>query len=768
VNGIASPWYRQGVHPSDIRHLISLSTPALAPDAAFAIVATSRPDEGADRRVGQLWRVELDVSRGRHGGPRQEGGAHRRLTRGISDSAPRLSPDGSVLAFLRPDARGRAQIHLMDPRGGEPMPITDAPLGVGEFDFSPDGSRIAFLARIPEPGRYGTVEGIGPDAEPGRRVDSVRWHANGVGWSIDRPRQVHVIDVPSLDVEPAYPQSPRIDTAAARGAGPADATSPAPGSARQLTRGTDDHTALAFSADGTRVFAVRDRLESDARDLRSVLVALDAAGDPAGAPAGTGGHGGSGGHEGHWGPGGPHAAAPSAESILVEETDGLAIDQLVALPGGALALLASEPVDVRDAIAPDRALWLLEPPSDSSPARPRRITDPDQLELTTAGPLAAAGDRVLVHEIARGRIHLHLVARDGSVQEVLGGDLEAHGAAAVSPLGQSGEVVVLSAVSTPTSAGELVQVRVPAVGETVAPEVDAPGDAGALPSAPRVLTDLGAELRATGLVVPRELEVTGRDGYPVHGWLAVPEGEGPFPVILMIHGGPFAHYGVSVFDEVQVLAGAGYAVAYCNPRGSAGYGRAHGRAIRHRMGTDDFADVIDFLEGAIAADAEDRPGRLDASRLGIMGGSYGGYLTAWTIAHDHRFAAAIVERGFLDPASFQGTSDIGSYFGDEYVGTDPADIARQSPFAHVGDVRTPTFVIHSEQDLRCPLEQGTRYFTALRRHGVPASMLVFPGEDHELTRSGRPRHRLQRFAAIQEWWEQALGAQGADGGSARA
>ncbi|WP_152352437.1 S9 family peptidase [Brachybacterium subflavum] len=713
------------MHPSDIRHLLSVSAPALAPDATFAIVAVSHPDEGADRSVGQLWRIELDGARRRHGAPRQETGARRRLTRGISDSAPHLSPDGSVLAFLRPDARGRAQIHLLDPRGGEPMQVTDAPLGVGQFVFSPDGSRLAFLARVPEPGRCGTVEGIGPDAEPARRVDSVRWLANGVGWSIDRPRQVHVLDLPPLDDEPEYPQAPRVESGTAEGdagARGSDGDARTSRAARQITEGTDDHTALAFAADGTRVLAVRDRLESDERDLRSVLVAIA-------------------------------AEAPSATSILLEETDGLSIDQLVALPGGALALLASEPVDGRDAIAPDRALWLLDPPSGSAPARPRRITDPDQLELTTAGPLVAAGDRVLVHELTRGRIHLHLVSRDGSTQEVLGGDLEAHGAAAVSPLGQAGEVVVLAAVSTPSSAGELVQVRVPAPGESV-------GDAArALPSAPRVLTDLGADLRSTALVVPRELEVTGRDGYPVHGWLALPEGEGPFPVILMIHGGPFSHYGVGVFDEVQVLAGAGFAVAYCNPRGSAGYGRAHGRAIRHRMGTDDFADVLDFLEGAIAADAEDRPGRLDASRLGIMGGSYGGFLTAWTIAHDHRFAAAIVERGFLDPASFQGTSDIGSYFGDEYVGTDPADIARQSPFAHVGDVRTPTFVIHSEQDLRCPLEQGTRYFSALRRHGVLSSMLVFPGEDHELTRSGRPRHRLQRFAAIQEWWEQAFGGQ---------
>ena len=216
-------------------------------------------------------------------------------------------------------------------------------------------------------------------------------------------------------------------------------------------------------------------------------------------------------------------------------------------------------------------------------------------------------------------------------------------------------------------------------------------------------------------------------------------------------------YGIHLFDETQVLVDAGYAVVYCNPRGSAGYGRAHGRSIRQAMGTVDFADVIDFLEGAVAGDAS-----LDGARVGIMGGSYGGYLTAWVIAHDHRFAGAIVERGFLDPVSFQGTSDIGSFFGDEYVGIDPDAIARQSPMAVVGQVTTPTLVIHSELDFRCPLEQATRYYSALKRQGTDAELLVFPGENHELTRSGQPRHRVERFDAVLDWWERQA-ARRADG-----
>jgi dipeptidyl aminopeptidase/acylaminoacyl peptidase len=395
---------------------------------------------------------------------------------------------------------------------------------------------------------------------------------------------------------------------------------------------------------------------------------------------------------------------------------GIAVYEAVAAPDGAIALLAHEVGDGVDFIAPGVGLWLVEGGS------ARRITDADELNLGE-GHLRADGDGFVVQDAARGRVRLLRVTRGGAVTELLGGDVEVGGHA-------TGGGRVVASVSRPDSFGELVLIE--------------DGTA-------RTLTSFGARAAASGIVLPRELTVTGRDGYPVHGWVATPAGEGPFPVILQIHGGPFASYGVHLFDETQVLVDAGYAVVYSNPRGSAGYGRAHGRSIRQQMGTVDFADVIDFLEGAIADDA-----RLDPDRVGVQGGSYGGYLTAWVIAHDHRFAGAIVERGFLEPLSFQGTSDIGSFFGDEYIGVSAEDIARQSPMAVVGQVTTPTLVMHSELDFRCPLEQATRYYAALKRQGTEAELLVFPGENHELTRAGQPRHRVQRFDAVLDWWSRHL------------
>ncbi|GAA1801162.1 MULTISPECIES: alpha/beta hydrolase family protein [Brevibacterium] len=257
-------------------------------------------------------------------------------------------------------------------------------------------------------------------------------------------------------------------------------------------------------------------------------------------------------------------------------------------------------------------------------------------------------------------------------------------------------------------------------------------------------------------VRPEVLRVEGPGG-TVTGWLAKPAGQGPFPVILNIHGGPFAQYTHGWFDETQVLTSAGYAVVYANPRGSGGRTRTWGTAVQGDMAAPAMADVLAVLDHALAADAD-----LDASRLGVQGGSYGGYLTAMTIAADHRFAAAIVERGYLDPHSFLGTSDIGRFFTEEYTSRDAAAIARQSPLAHANAVRTPTLVMHSELDFRCPLEQAQQYYAALQRAGVVTELLIFPGENHELSRSGQPRHRRQRFDAILDWWDQRLRAPKAD------
>jgi dipeptidyl aminopeptidase/acylaminoacyl peptidase len=269
------------------------------------------------------------------------------------------------------------------------------------------------------------------------------------------------------------------------------------------------------------------------------------------------------------------------------------------------------------------------------------------------------------------------------------------------------------------------------------------------------LTDVSAPLRAAGIRPVQEIEARSTGDHPVHGWLVLPDpathGDGPHPVLLNIHGGPFSQYDCALFDEAQVYAGAGYAVLMCNPRGSSGYGFDHGRSIRHALGTLDADDVIAFLDHALSAHDD----VLDAGRVGVMGGSYGGFMTALLTTRTSRFDAAIVERGYLDGGSFYGSSDIGWFFPGEYHGSQEAAV-EQTPMTHVEKVQTPTLVIHSEADWRCPVEQGQRWFAALKMRGVPTELLLFPGEGHELSRSGRPRHRLQRFEHILRWWGEHL------------
>ncbi|MGN7968293.1 S9 family peptidase [Microbacterium sp. 22296] len=650
---------------SDIETLVTVGRPAISPDGAFAVFATSRPDLAADRAVGQLWRVDLPD------------GSPRRITRGVADRSPAVSPDGATVAFLRADAKNRAQLFVVAAGGGEPVQVTDLPGGVTDLAWSPDGARLAFAARVPEPGRYGTVEGRDAAAEPPRRITGIRWHANGLGY-LDRPVQLFVVDAPPTDAEPFYAPAPALDTPDRR----VVAVEPT-----QLTEGETSWSGVRWTLDATALLSVPDVIESDRRDLRDRLMAVPVDGD-------------------------------TPREVLGIDAN-LSLSEAVVAPDGTVFVLANDvgPEGV-DFVAPGVALYALETDG------PRRLTDAESIDLGEVGShISFDGDDVLVQDRTRGRLRLLRVTRGGEVSDVLEGDREVNGHAVA-----AGRVV--ASVASPESFGELVII-----------------DGGAV----RTLTDFGAATRARGVVVPVEHEVAGRDGYPVHGWVAVPEGEGPFPVILQIHGGPYASYGVHVFDETQVLVDAGYAVVYSNPRGSAGYGRAHGRSIRQRMGTLDFFDVMDFFDGVVSADP-----RLDADRVGVMGGSYGGYMTAWVIAHDHRFAGAIVERGFLDPFAFPGSSDIGSFFGQEYVGTDPAQMAAQSPMAVVDRVRTPTLVMHSELDFRCPLEQATRYYAALKLNDVDAEMLVFPGEDHELTRGGRPQHRVQRFEAVLDWWNRHL------------
>ena len=274
----------------------------------------------------------------------------------------------------------------------------------------------------------------------------------------------------------------------------------------------------------------------------------------------------------------------------------------------------------------------------------------------------------------------------------------------------------------------------------------------------RRLTDFNRQWRAgVALAVPERFRFE-RAGFVVDGWLMKPAGwteGGCFPALLNIHGGPHAQYGWGFFDEFQVQAGAGYGVIYLNPRGSQGYGEAFTRAVVGDGGGGDFADVMAGLDEALR-----RAPWIDPRRVGVLGGSYGGFLTSWTVGHTDRFRAACSERAVNYHPSMFGTSDVGHLFNEVEFGGPPWEkpevYAERSPLTHAKNIHTPLLIIHSEDDLRCPIEQAEQLFVALKKQRKEAVLVRFPDENHELSRSGKPRHRLERFRIILEWFTRHL------------
>ena len=260
--------------------------------------------------------------------------------------------------------------------------------------------------------------------------------------------------------------------------------------------------------------------------------------------------------------------------------------------------------------------------------------------------------------------------------------------------------------------------------------------------------DPNAEL-ASSLPEPQAFTWKAAEGHEVPGWVLLPEGKGPHPAVLYVHGGPHAAYGRALLFEFYLLRARGLAVVYANPRGSVGYGQSYAQ-IKGRWGEADAADLLGLLDAAV-----ERFG-LDAARLGVAGGSYGGFMTNWLTAHyPGKFKAAATQRSISNWTSFWGASDIGIRFAELELGAGlweaPELYWQKSPLAHARALETPTLVVHAEEDHRCPIDQGETWFAALIKRGVPARFLRVPGEGHELSRSGRPDRRVKRLEEIVAW-----------------
>ncbi|MHC4103011.1 MAG: alpha/beta hydrolase family protein [Planctomycetota bacterium] len=273
------------------------------------------------------------------------------------------------------------------------------------------------------------------------------------------------------------------------------------------------------------------------------------------------------------------------------------------------------------------------------------------------------------------------------------------------------------------------------------------------------LTSFNAELLGElELSTPTSHWVKTPDGTKVQVWVLAPLGFKPgrkYPAVLEIHGGPHAQYGVGFFHEFQVLAAAGYAVFFSNPRGSKGYGRDHCAAIRGSWGAADWTDILAVTEFMKA-----QP-HVDNRRMGVMGGSYGGYMTNWVIGHTNDFKAAITDRCVSNLVSMQGSSDYLEPPGSYWPGNawdSPEVLWEQSPLKYFGKVKTPTLIIHSEGDLRCNIEQAEQVFAALKLRNVATKLIRYPrSTSHGMSRGGPPDMRVHRLHQILSWWKKYLG-----------
>jgi dipeptidyl aminopeptidase/acylaminoacyl peptidase len=273
----------------------------------------------------------------------------------------------------------------------------------------------------------------------------------------------------------------------------------------------------------------------------------------------------------------------------------------------------------------------------------------------------------------------------------------------------------------------------------------------------RHLTTFNEWLKKLTVVLPEEFWFEGKGRHRLQGWVLPgrhPAG-GKTPAILYIHGGPGTQYGRVFFHEFQVLAARGYTVIFSNPRGGTGYSEKHYAAIHNAWGTVDYDDLMRFTDESLR-----RFPFIDRRRLGVAGGSYGGYMTSWIIGHTDRFAAAVTQRAVVNLASFWGSSDFGyawyRSFGGKLAWRDPQHYLKMSPITYVDAVKTPTLIEHQENDQRCSIEQAEQLFAALKLRKVPTEFHRYPGESHGMSRGGRPDRRIERIDRIVAWFDSWL------------
>jgi dipeptidyl aminopeptidase/acylaminoacyl peptidase len=652
---------------------------------------------------------------------------------------PQVSPTGSVIAFTVSDSdmesnSYRRQIWLApaNSEDGQPCPFT----GHGHEilpRWSPDGRRLAFVSA---PSGDGPSEiCILPVATAGERIVVCSWHGpvTELAWSPDGGRLAFAACDPDVeqygtpghlregrDMPPrrvkrliyrlngtgwTIDRPNRIFVVAADGSSAPRAVTPGPFQADGLT----------WSPDGSKIAFTSARHDTWDLDLANDLWVVPVDGTP--------------------------------EPERLTEVGSVYARPSWSPDGRRLAYYFNRTPLERPR---HRQVGVLELSSRQQQALTASLDRNCQVLGLLIGP-SWIGDHVLFSAEDSGNVHLYQAKADGTEKPeiIVGGDrwVSAWNWAA-------GTLAFVAA--TPTSTGELF---------VKSHSAENPQNGASVEHALTRLTQPFADRISLGS--PQRYIARSADGGEVECWAIAPAGARPgqqYPALLNVHGGPFTQYGNRFMDEFQLEAAAGFGVLYCNPRGSSGYSEQWGRAVRwpeceNDPGTGwggvDFEDVMACVEGAC-----ERFDWIDPTRLGILGGSYGGYMTSWAIGHTDRFKAACSERACNNLAAMEHSADIAGFIRG-YVGRDhlsaPEAYARHSPVTYAKDMTTPLLILHSEDDLRCPIAQAEELFVALRLLGREPVMVRFPAENHELSRGGSPKHRIMRANLILDWFHEHLG-----------
>lgn len=688
----ASEDAKRKITESDLLQFVWIADPQISPDGKQVAFVRVTIDEKGDEYETSIWMVPTDASE-----------PPRPFTSGPqNDSAPRWSPDGSRLAFTRVTTKdGKpqpGQLWVIPTAGGEARAVTDLAEGAANAAWSPDGKHLAFItgttAKDIEKAKAAKPGSEVPKESDVRVITRAIYRFNGAGYlDPTRPGHIWVVDVPAPG-------------------GPA----PEP---RQLTSGTFNEQIPVWSADGNRIYFLSEPVKEayynrGDTDLFEVGVS---GGEPRTVVSIDGDIG-------------AYSLSPGGSRVVFEgrlntpavrsydQTDLFVSGTTPGVP--ARNLTDGFDNEVGDGLTGDQ-----HPPRGQSPTQPIWTND---------------GKTVVIRVAEKGRANLVRVdVSNGTMEPLTEGDVEVVSFTAT-PDGSRFALVI----SNPLNIGNLYYLD--------AREIQ-PGK-----SSLRKLTDFNGELFGKlELTAPEEITWKSFDGKVIHGWLQKPpeyaEGKA-YPMILNIHGGPHAAYGYTFFHEMQWMAAKGYVVLYPNPRGSTTYGQNFANIIQYRYPGDDYKDLMAGVDDLI------KRGIADAKKLGVTGGSGGGVLTNHTVVQTNRFAAAVSQRSISDWAAWWYTADFTQFQPVWFRGAPfarPAEFAARSSITYVNRIQTPIMFIEGETDMRTPPSAGgEQLFRALKYLKRPTVMVQFPGETHELSRSGKPSHRLERLRHIVGWFDKYL------------